>query len=432
MTTVARSVSEVGCSLNIDAIVNVLANVLYVVERKKVSLDRAFTLVCRRIKCSTRELTREDMYNLAHAFISNYYLVKHVVEKIRGSSYSYRILARAFIYIKARELGLSIPSKLKKAIKRDLPNIDCVLEEIDEPWIRLSYPRWYYEALSKVMDREELEKMLSAMNRRVIWIRINTLRIDVDKAIKIMEREGVTVEQDKRIPFLVRVVRSSKPVRNLSLFREGYVIIQDRASVLTVLALKPEPGMTIYDFAAAPGIKTSLIMQLTENRARVVAADLSLRRLTNMRKLLKKYGVDMDRVDLVLADSKTLHLVKRCDAALVDAPCSSSGAIPKDPSIKIFLRRETIPMKMSSIQLGLLINALRHSDTVVYATCSVFPVEGEEVIMKIMQMGFEHRAVDTSIPASRGYRVYPIWNKVSRTYPHIDDCEGFFIARLER
>ncbi len=419
--------------MNLEAVVNVLSNVAYVIERKRVSLDRAFTLVCRRIKCSTRELTREDMYNIAHSFISNYIMVKNVVERIR-KSYSYRMLARAFLYLKAQELGLRIDSKLRKSVRRDLPKIEEVYEELrsSEPWIALSYPRWLYEALLRVEDRSFVESMLDAMNRRVVWMRINTLRIDLDKALKILEKEGVRFEVDKRIPFLVKIVRSPKPVRNISLFRQGLAIIQDRASVLTVLALKPEPGMTIYDVAAAPGIKTSLIMQLTENRARIVAIDLSLRRLMNMKKLLKKYGVDIDRVELVLADSKTFAFARRADAALVDAPCSSSGAVPKDPSIKIFLRSERVPMKMSTIQFGMLKNVAKYVDIITYATCSILPIEGEEVVMKLLNEGVEHKPVDPRIPASRGYRSYSVWNVVARTYPHIDQCEGFFIARLEK
>jgi len=419
-------------ALNLNAVVNVLANVAYMLERKRISLDRAFTLTCRRVKCSTRNLTREDMFNIAHRFVSNYIFVKRVVERLRGS-YSHRMLARAFLYLKARDLGLQIDSRLRKAVRRDLRGIEKVSAEVEaeEPWHALGYPKWFWDELAKVLPEDEVRKLLEAMNSRVVWLRINTLRIDIDKALKKLEDEGVHYEIEPRIPILVRVIKSPKPVRNISLFREGKAVIQDKASVLTVLALKPEPGMTIYDFAAAPGIKTSLIMQLTENRARVVAFDRSPRRLRNMRVLLKKYGVDTDRVDIALTDSRFVHLSRTCDAALVDAPCSSSGAIPKDPAIKLLLRSPSIPAKMSSIQVAMLVNALKYSDVITYATCSLFPIEGEEVVAKALEVG-THDLVDPNIPASRGYRAYSYWSKVNRTYPHIDMCEGFFIARLER
>jgi len=218
-------------------------------------------------------------------------------------------------------------------------------------------------------------------------------------------------------------------LRSLPAVRDGKAIIQDKASVLTVIALDPAPGDLIYDFAAAPGIKTSLIMQLTENRARVVALDRSPRRLESMKALLKKYGVDTTRVDIALTDSRIISLSRRADLALVDAPCSSSGAIPKDPSIKLLLSKPDIPAKMKTIQTAMLSNAVNYADRIVYATCSIFPEEGEEVVLEVISSK-DARLEEPKINTPTGYMIYPIWSKVRRTLPHINESEGFFIAKL--
>ncbi|MDK6029448.1 RsmB/NOP family class I SAM-dependent RNA methyltransferase [Ignisphaera sp. 4213-co] len=419
--------------MNIDVIVSVLANVLYTILRKKVSSRKAFSYTCKRFGCGKALLEREFLYKLSQEFVSNYYKLLYIVErssKVRNPSH--RLLARAFIYMWLVERGERVDSKLRKAIERDFPRINEFMLNIDEPWAMLSYPKWLFDKLSTVMPIDEVVEMLKAMNKRVLWIRINTLKIDVDKALKILSDEGVEYEADKNIPFLVRVVKTKKPIRTLELFKNGSIIIQDKASVLTVLALDPKPDMLIYDFAAAPGIKTSLIMQLTENKARVVAFDLSRRRLEAMKMLLNRYGVDTSRIELVLADSTKIALSKKADAILVDATCSSSGAISKDPAIKIILRDSRIPQKMSIIQTEMLLNALKHGERVVYAVCSILPDEGEEVVEKVFSKETTHKLVDPQIPASRGYPKYSIWNKVRRTLPHIDKSEGFFIARLER
>ena len=419
--------------MNIDVIVSVLANVLYTILRKKVSSRKAFSYTCKRFGCGKALLEREFLYKLSQEFVSNYYKLLYIVErssKVRNPSH--RLLARAFIYMWLVERGERVDSKLRKAIERDFPRINEFMLNIDEPWAMLSYPKWLFDKLSTVMPIDEVVEMLKAMNKRVLWIRINTLKIDVDKALKILSDEGVEYEADKNIPFLVRVVKTRKPIRTLELFKNGSIIIQDKASVLTVLALDPKPDMLIYDFAAAPGIKTSLIMQLTENKARVVAFDLSRRRLEAMKMLLNRYGVDTSRIELVLADSTKIALSKKADAILVDATCSSSGAISKDPAIKIILRDSRIPQKMSIIQTEMLLNALKHGERVVYAVCSILPDEGEEVVEKVFSKETTHKLVDPQIPASRGYPKYSIWNKVRRTLPHIDKSEGFFIARLER
>jgi len=417
-------------SINIDNIVSLLANVLYLIEKQHFNVDRAFTYTCRRYRCSSPQFTREDLFNLAHEFVSKYLMVKSIAEHLGRKNVSYRMYAKLFLYLKLKDLSIPIPSKLSKIISRDFGRIDIdeVLQEL-KPWELLSYPQWIYNRLVEVLQEDEVKKMLDAMNRRIIWLRINTLKIDIDKAIKMLDAEGVEFEVDKHIPITVKIISSPIPPRNLKIVKEGGAVIQDRASVLTVIAMDPKPGDTIYDFAAAPGIKTSLIMQLTENKAHIVAFDRSPRRISFMKSLLKKFGVDVERVHIVLSDSRIASLSKRADIALVDAPCSSSGAIPKDPSIKLMLKNSAIPKKMHQIQSQLLVNALRYSERVVYATCSIMPEEGEEVIEEVMnKTGAELENLD--IPVSKGYRRYSVWTKVRRTYPHIDECEGFFIARL--
>ncbi len=418
------------CIVNIDRVASIIANVLYVVERMRIPVRKAFVYVCRRFGCGATGISREDLFKLSRDFVSNYYMVRYIVESVRGgSSYSYRMLAKVYLYLKLKENGGTIHSKLKKSIQRDVPNIDSV--ETIPIWARLSYPRWIYDKLLEVLPSSDVEKLLEAMNRKILWIRVNTLKIDVDKAFYILEREGFVLECNKDAPFLVRVIKSPRPIRKLELFKNGSIILQDRASVLTVLAAKPEKNMVIYDFAAAPGIKTSLIMQLTENRARIIAMDFSIKRLNSMRSLLKHYGVDISRIDLIHTDSRRISFREKADLALIDAACSSSGAISKDPSIKIILKEQSIPAKMKNIQIDILSNALKHSVTAIYSVCSILPEEGEEVVEEIARRTSSHRLVDTGLRVSRGYKKYSVWNIVSRTFPHIDKCEGFFIARFE-
>ncbi|MEM1645047.1 MAG: RsmB/NOP family class I SAM-dependent RNA methyltransferase [Ignisphaera sp.] len=417
-------------NLNVDNIVAVLANILYLIERLKFNVDRAFTYTCRKYQCRTSQFTREDLFNLAHNFVSMYIYIKSLSEVLGRKNLSYRMCAKLFLYMKLRELGIPIPSKLSKAITRDFGKID--LDSIAyklEPWQRLSYPQWLYNELVKIMGIDETIRMLDAMNKRIVWLRINTLRTDIDKALRMLELENVELEVNKRIPFIVKIVSSPKPPRELKIVKDGLAIIQDKASVLTVLAMDPKPYDLIYDFAAAPGIKTSLIMQLTENKANIIAFDRSPKRIASMKSLLKKYGVDTERIQIVLTDSRVVSLAKLANIALVDAPCSSSGAIPKDPSIKLMLRNPNLPKKMHYIQVALLKNALKYSEKVVYSTCSILPTEGEEVIEKIINE-IDVKLEDPGIPASKGYKQYSIWNKVRRTYPHTDECEGFFIAKI--
>ncbi|RLG77940.1 MAG: hypothetical protein DRO12_00670 [Thermoprotei archaeon] len=417
--------------MDVDVLANVLANVLYEIEERKISLDRAFTCVCRRVKCSSKSFTREEIHRIAEDFLRKVLFLYRYVEN-SGRSASRRSIARLYLFLESRRLGIKFTSRMRKTLLRQYPFLSQTLEADEEKQLVLSYPEWFYQELVKLLGVDETVKLLKALDQRVMWLRVNTLLIDIDKAVKILEDEGVRVEEVKRVPFLLKVIKSKKPIRNTRLFREGKVIIQDKASVFTVLALQPEPGDTVYDFAAAPGIKTSLIMQLTDNRARVVAMDLSPKRLKSMKALLKKYGVKVERIDLVLADTRIFRPRGLADLALVDAPCSSSGAIPKDPAIKLFLRDRERVRKFAQTQFKMLVNALKSAERVVYATCSIMPMEGEEVVLKVLNEVDTHSLADPPVNASRGYRRYSIWNKVRRTYPHVDECEGFFISLLTR
>lgn len=415
---------------SINDIIEILATTLYNVKTRGISVRTAFRDVCKTLSCRSDVLSREELFELAKRFVSKYYFLKCLSSRCGKESPSNKALARLFIYLQGISGELNLKPRLRKQIERDYPGLSTRLQEFNRA-CRYSYPQWLIEKLSSVLPPVELDSLLEALDKRVIWLRVNTLRIDIDRALKRLEERGVEYILDKQIPILIRVLRSRKPIRTLDLFREGQIVPQDKASVLVVYALNPEPGMTIYDFAAAPGIKTSLIMQLVENKARIVAIDYSPRRLEKMRLLLKRYGVDLSRVTLVLSDSRLVSLSQRGDLGLIDAPCSSSGAMGKDPAIKIRLEYPSIVDEMVEMQYSILVNSLRYVESAVYATCSLLPDEGEEVVSRTLST-VDFKLVEPKIDASTGYSRYGFYTLVKRTFPHIQECEGFFIARLER
>ena len=83
----------------------------------------------------------------------------------------------------------------------------------------------------KCSKEDDVEKILESMNVEHVWIRVNTLKIDVDKCIKLLEEQGLEVDVDKDIPFLVKVVKSRRPVHYVECIRNGFAIIQDKASI---------------------------------------------------------------------------------------------------------------------------------------------------------------------------------------------------------
>ena len=426
--------------LKIEDIVNFVSKVLYIVQKNKISIDKAFQRIKHRWK--DRE-SFKVYYDVTADVLRKYYYLKYIVQKCIGSASNKNIVKMWLLlygdeYFKRKDLVIKYLSKFKKKVK----NLNQTLSSLDELKnldyikylsIRYSYPEEFVKSLIQVLPVDKVEKILDSMNFEITWLRVNTLKIDIDKAIKILEQQGVQVEQDKEIPFLLRVIESRRPIHHVEIIKECKVIIQDKASILTVFALNPCENELIYDICAAPGIKTSLIMQLTENKAKIVAIDINRDRIENMIKLLKKYGVNIDRIKFVLGDSRILKFRKIPDKILIDAPCTSSGAISKDPAIKLHLENLSKLDWYVEIQSKLVENVIVQFSgkevEVVYATCSLLPQEGEEILEKLLEK-YYFKLIKPLTYLPNGYAKYSIFDKVCRTFPHIHQCEGFFISKI--
>lgn len=276
-------------------------------------------------------------------------------------------------------------------------------------------PPWARDELSKFLDVKSLE---SSLRNKQTWVRINTLKADVDKVLKSLEAQGINFEVDRDVYYLIKVENEAK-LKKTKEFSNFEVVIQDKASVLTVESLEVDKGDKIIDLASAPGIKASQIMQLGENNVELYVTDVDRNRLRRELELLKKLGVNMNKVHVVHQDS-TSNSILRGDKVLLDAPCSSSGMISNEPAIMVNLTKEKV-LYYSQLQRKLIAEAMKtiEADYMIYAVCSLFPEEGEEHFVD----------VKTEKPKMPGERPFINVNGV-RLFPHINFTEGFFITKI--
>ena len=406
-------------------LISFTAKVLYEIG-KGLTLDYAF----QKVKRGWRKLDSfKVFYDVVFDAVRYYYFLQFAASKMFGSSGA-KSVAKAWFIFRADALLYNkdmVISVRKRLLKRALAKPEDVMVALED--LRVDRARYFsvkYSYHLKIVSTllshyppEEVEKLLAAGNHTWIWLRINTLKADVDKALKLLEAEA-EVEPHPKIPFAVLLRSSKRPVQYLEAVRRFVAVPQDLASVYAVLSLRPEPGDRIIDLAAAPGMKTSLIAQLAEGKAKIVAVDFSAKRAARMKYLLKNLGVE-DFVEVVRADSRVLK-TRRFDKALLDAPCTSSGAFTKEPAVKIYPRVEEAP-RYSAVQKALLKNALTLAEEVVYAVCSILPQEGEEVAASAgAEAENPHPDLAPSyIPGLGG-----------RTFPHIHRSEAFFISRLRK
>ncbi len=407
-----------------DELVAFVSKVLYEVANGGLTLDYAFQKVKRRWR---RLDSFKVFYDVSFDAVKHYFLLRYLASKLFGSSGAKAVARSWFIYradaiLYNRDMVTRYKKRLLKRARTSPEEALRSLEELrGDPVLYLSTKYSYHTSIVKTLlsnlPQEEVERLLEAGNTTWIWLRINTLKADVDKAVKMLEKEA-EVEPHPTIPFAVLLKSSKRPVQYLTAVKEFVAVPQDLASIYAVLSLRPSPGDRIIDLAAAPGMKTSLIAQLAEGKAKIVAVEFSTKRIYRMKHLLKLLGA-ADQVEVLRADSRRLR-TRRFDKALLDAPCTSSGAFTKEPATKIYPRLEEAA-RYGKLQKELLSNALTLTDEVVYAVCSILPQEGEEVVASVG--GRPEKPHPDLAPSYRG-------EIGGRSFPHLHRSEAFFISRI--
>ena len=426
----------------VEALLDFSAQVLYEILRRHLGFDKAFQAALHSPKAAaTKHIPLKMLYKVSRSVVSDYYLLRYAENYIYGRrGDSTRRLVRLWLLLRANEEFFGTlwdpvrryRKKLLKSLPRRIESVDELVENIEDLVerlaVKLSYPRWFVEIFVRRLGIDETRELLEELNKEKWWIRVNTLKADVDTIAEKLYEKGVVVRRDKDLEYMLEVIDYNEPLHHLDEMWRGEIVFQDKASAMVVEALQPSENDKILDLAAAPGIKASLVMQLTENKARLVLVDVSWERARRMMRLLRLYGVDMSRVEIVVADSREWRPRTTFDKTILDAPCTSSGTVGKDPAVKIHLEDESWVTRFPQLQHDLLRAALlTDTDMIVYATCSLLPSEGEEHFKDL-----EHMLREPPIPGSLGYPDYAFSRLVRRFFPHKHSTQGFFIASLAK
>ncbi len=221
-------------------------------------------------------------------------------------------------------------------------------------------------------------------------------------------------------------------VERLPGYDAGAWWVQDVAAALPARLLGDVAGAGVADLCAAPGGKT---LQLAAAGARVVAVDRATRRLELVRANLARLKLD---AAVVAADAATWQADAPCDDILLDAPCSTTGAIRRHPDV-LHLKSPADVARLTAVQDRLLDNAvhqLRPGGTLVYCTCSLEADEGPARIEALLARGapVRRRPVDSAELGGLGALITADGDL--RTLPcHLADAggmDGFYAARLTR
>lgn len=405
---------------------------LELIERRKVSLETAYIEALHRVgrgEPYALRLARKALLRFAKAdlLLKVHGLENTPLRRKNAFRVAYAMIEDGY---DAKKLGVGLLSRrLRELLTREKLEEDYVsrLQPVERIAVENSFPSWIINEVSKRLGLNEAERLVKACAKRTIWVRVNELKISRSKAIEAIRRI-VNVREDEHFPELLELVGVEEvPPGVMKMVERGHVTIQDRGSVAVVHALGEAKHLLVMDAAAAPGMKTSLLQQLSGNEAEIVAVDVSRRRLSEMRKVLSKLNVR--NVHLVLSDSRILKSARKFDRVLLDAPCTNTGAIPSDPALRLALWTPDDIEKFSSLQRSILSNTIKHlkeGGELVYSTCSLLSSEGESIID---DLPFDWLS-EEGLWGSPGYRGFTCSSRVRRLYPHIHRTIGFFVAKV--
>ncbi len=303
-----------------------------------------------------------------------------------------------------------------------------------------SHPLWLIRRWAERFGAEGALALASSGNRiPPLVLRVNTLKKTRDEILQLLALEGIKAGPTRFSPAGIKIGEATARGRvtygDLK-FLHPFCTAQDEAAQLAGYLLAPRPGEKVLDACAAPGGKTTHIAELMKDSGQIIAADIDRERLQKLRENFSRLGLGQKSLSVVEADitDEGCPVCKRpgyFDRVLLDAPCSSLGVIRRNPDVK-YRHSERELARFYSRQLQMLhvsAGALKTGGALVYSTCSTEPEEGEMVIgdfLKTMKGCF---TFDEDVPP---YLLPLMKDGFLRTYPHREDMDGFFMAKLRR
>ncbi|KAJ3274689.1 rRNA (cytosine-C5-)-methyltransferase nop2 [Terramyces sp. JEL0728] len=280
---------------------------------------------------------------------------------------------------------------------------------------------------------------------RPVVIRANTLKTRRRDLAQALINRGVNLEPiGKWSKVGIQIFDSPVPIGATPEYLAGHYMLQAAASFLPVMALAPQEHERVLDMCAAPGGKTTYIASLMKNTGCVFANDISKDRMKALIGNVHRLGI-RNTVVCNYDGREFPEIIGGFDRILLDAPCSGTGVISKDASVKLNKSKEDFQF-LTHVQKELILAAIDSIDAnsktggyLVYSTCSITVEENEQVIQYALQKRPNVKLVSTGLEFGkdgftnfRGQRFHQNMNLTKRYYPHTHNMDGFFVAKLQK
>lgn len=321
-------------------------------------------------------------------------------------------------------LGFLLTHQLKPILK--------AANEIEKVSLRTFHPSWFVKYCYRLMGRSEAIAFLEgSVTPPPTYIRLNTLAATEKTILQKLEAEWVKLEKIEPLKYTYKIGEMKQPLNILPSYKDGLFYIQDKASCFAAEAANPKSGSKVLDVCAAPGAKTTYLAQLMHNEGSINSIDFSNRRMKVWKKETARMGITI--AEPVIADAcAPLPFNMQADLVILDPPCTSTGIFAKQPSAKWRLTPKSVE-KMAAIQWRIINSCaekVEDGGALTYSTCSITVEENEMIIERFLKTHPEFTL--SEIEPKIGLPGLRELTKCQRLYPHLHQCNGFFIAKLQR
>jgi 16S rRNA (cytosine967-C5)-methyltransferase len=310
------------------------------------------------------------------------------------------------------------------------------------PHVVGDFPEWLAPQLDASFGASAADEGRALAERAPVDLRVNLLKATREKALAALAylEPQPTPFSPVGLRIAMRPDGRAPPLASDPAYVKGLVEVQDEGSQLAALLAEAKPGMQVLDLCAGAGGKTLALAAAMGNQGQIYATDSDARRLAPIFARLARSGArnvqvraPRGQVD-VLADLKG-----RCDLALIDAPCTGSGAWRRNPDAKWRIRPGALEQRIKD-QDETLEDALRfvkRGGRLVYVTCSVLRAENEDRIAEFMRRHDDLLPIDAATQA-RSAGLPALATHAStlgpgfRMSPRATGTDGFYVATLTR
>lgn len=306
------------------------------------------------------------------------------------------------------------------AVLREVCRINLDEEDLGDE-IKFSINKELLKMLNKSYSKKTVKKLLKSFFYKSDFV-IKQNKLKENNLKTNLENQGFVLEEH---PFLKDsfIVRNPESIIDTNEFKEGKFIIQDGSCSLCAEVLEPMENSVVLDICAAPGSKSCNIQELTNNQSIIYCNDINNNKIDRIKENVYKCGVE--NVQYLNFDATILQedLINKFDRILVDAPCSATGVINKNPEIKLFRTKKDVE-DLVETQRRILENCekyLKKGGILVYSTCSLLKEENEENVDYIEnKLNLEREDID----------FYGDKNEFIKLMPFQKGTQGFFISKF--